>query len=44
MDILYSLLTIATSNIIDVFVFFFPPLIFISWRLTTLQYCSGFCQ
>ena len=23
---------------------FFPPLIFISWRLITLQYCSGFCH
>ena len=25
------------------FLFFFP-LIFISWRLITLQYCSGFCH
>ena len=25
------------------FVFFFP-FIFISWRLITLQYCSGFCH
>ena len=24
--------------------FFFPPFIFISWRLITLQYCSGFCH
>ena len=24
--------------------FFFFPFIFISWRLTTLQYCSGFCH
>ena len=24
--------------------FFFPPLILISWRLVTLQYCSGFCH
>ena len=23
---------------------FFPPIIFISWRLITLQYCSGFCH
>ena len=23
---------------------FFFPLIFISWRLITLQYCSGFCH
>ena len=25
-------------------VFFFFPIIFISWRLITLQYCSGFCH
>ena len=25
-------------------VFFFFPVIFISWRLITLQYCSGFCH
>ena len=25
------------------FIYFFP-FIFISWRLITLQYCSGFCQ
>ena len=25
-------------------VFFFFPFIFISWRLITLQYCSGFCH
>ena len=24
--------------------FFSPPFIFISWRLITLQYCSGFCH
>ena len=28
----------------DVFFFFFFPFIFISWRLSTLQYCSGFCH
>ena len=26
------------------FIFFFFPFIFISWRLITLQYCSGFCH
>ena len=26
------------------FPFFFFPFIFISWRLITLQYCSGFCH
>ena len=26
------------------FRFFFSPFIFISWRLITLQYCSGFCH
>ena len=25
-------------------IFFFIPFIFISWRLITLQYCSGFCH
>ena len=24
--------------------FFFFPIIFMSWRLITLQYCSGFCH
>ena len=27
-----------------VFVFVFVSFIFISWRLITLQYCSGFCH
>ena len=28
-----------------VFIYFlFFPFIFISWRLITLQYCSGFCH
>ena len=35
----YSLL----SNLTLLF-FFFSPFIFISWRLITLQYCSGFCH
>ena len=26
------------------FLFLFFPFIFISWRLITLQYCSGFCH
>ena len=26
------------------FIFIFFPFIFISWRLITLQYCSGFCH
>ena len=30
-------------NNFDFFFFFFPT-IFISWRLFTLQYCSGFCH
>ena len=28
----------------DLFSNFFFPIIFISWRLITLQYCSGFCH
>ena len=27
-----------------IFVCLFLPFIFISWRLITLQYCSGFCH
>ena len=26
------------------FIYYFFPFIFISWRLITLQYCSGFCH
>ena len=26
------------------FIFYFFPFIFVSWRLITLQYCSGFCH
>ena len=33
---------IATNYIL--FFFFFFSFIFISWRLITLQYCSGFCH
>ena len=33
----------AERQRIDAFVFF-PPIIFISWRLITLKYCSGFCH
>ena len=28
----------------DAFIYLFFPFIFISWRLITLQYCSGFCH
>ena len=28
----------------SLFLFFFFSFIFISWRLTTLQYCSGICH
>ena len=31
-----------TLSITSFFLFF--PFIFISWRLITLQYCSGFCH
>ena len=31
-------------NIIHTFYSLFFPIIFISWRLITLQYCSGFCH
>ena len=32
-----------TMEAVRDFIFFFP-FIFISWRLITLQYCSGFCH
>ena len=34
------------QNSLQFFFFFqfFSPIIFISWRLITLQYCSGFCH
>ena len=32
-----------TVVILSLYLFFFP-FIFISWRLITLQYCSGFCH
>ena len=36
---------IARSDLSEeVILFFFFPFIFISWRLITLQYCSGFCH
>ena len=28
----------------SIIIFLFFPFIFISWRLITLQYCSGFCH
>ena len=32
-----------TMETVRDFIFFFP-FIFFSWRLITLQYCSGFCH
>ena len=34
----------AFENLFSFFVCFFFSFIFISWRLITLQYCSGFCH
>ena len=39
-----SRLAFARASYYLILFFFFPPFIFISWRLTTLQYCSGFCH
>ena len=36
--------SLVTNNIEYIFFFFFFSFIFISWRLITLQYCSGFCH
>ena len=35
---------ISFRHCIQIFFSFFFPFIFISWRLITLQYCSGFCH
>ena len=39
-------ISIVIFKIFHIFIyfFFFFPFIFISWRLITLQYCSGFCH
>ena len=43
--IVWSLPFIFLSQSINSFLFFiFFPFTFISWRLITLQYCSGFCR
>ena len=41
---LSQLLFISFTISHNSFWIFFPPIIFISWRLITLQYCSGFCH
>ena len=40
----YSLYPLSLNLPNSFFYFFFIFLIFISWRLITLQYCSGFCH
>ena len=44
MYLLKLLFSLFFSNIYSGMFFYFPPIIFISWRLITLQYCSGFCH
>ena len=39
-----GVLLIIFGNAVGTNFFFFLIFIFISWRLITLQYCSGFCQ
>ena len=34
----------ALEKVLDIYVFIYFLFIFISWRLITLQYCSGFCH
>ncbi|KAB0368348.1 hypothetical protein FD755_020114 [Muntiacus reevesi] len=41
---LFNSLLVAVCGEFKIFFFFFFPFIFISWRLITLQYCSGFCH
>ena len=41
----YRTVCLPTITLFDQSIpFFFSPFIFISWRLITLQYCSGFCH
>ena len=44
----HSRCSMAQTNTTFYFIYlcamFFFPFIFISWRLITLQYCSGFCH
>ena len=45
--VIHTWVWLTLSVLSDYFVFFFKlffPFIFISWRLITLQYCSGFCH
>ena len=41
---LYEFVSFITLHCPSTHSFFFLPFIFISWRLITLQYCSGFCH
>ena len=40
----HFIIIIIVFGDVSVCFFFFFPFIFISWRLITLQYCSGFCH
>ena len=43
--LLFHLATVTPDTILFYFfIFLFFSFIFISWRLITLQYCSGFCH
>ena len=40
----YEVVCFVFIELLIVGILFFPAIIFISWRLITLQYCSGFCH
>ena len=40
----YFFFSWSLTTLFNFFIFIFFPFIFISWRLFTLQYCSGFCH
>ena len=41
---LRAAIPVSTFNPVCYYLYNFFPFIFISWRLITLQYCSGFCH
>ena len=44
LSLLEDMILLHYFRSLSVFILFFSPFIFISWRLITLQYYSGFCH
>ena len=43
-SVFWKILCKIGDNSFYLFIYYYFPFIFISWRLITLQYCSGFCH